>query len=194
MRRLVAVLALAGCAHAPRAAAPTADQALARFEARLFAARKVTLHVRSFAHGAVNASGEADLTVDETRVAIAGKATRDGREAAVAYGAATTPALREAVLVGMARMGALHNVLRASAGEPPDHAEGGARAWITLQDARFTFSDHTIAVRLAVDGKPVAEATLFLGDDGAPLRRLQTVHFPNGDMRVDERYRFTITP
>ena len=39
-----------------------------------------------------------------------------------------------------------------------------------------------------MEGQDVGEATLILDADGLPVERRQTVDFPEGQMRVVERY------
>jgi len=54
--------------------------------------------------------------------------------------------------------------------------------------------EQLVPVRFSIDygtSKNVGSATLFLSQiTGLPVRRQQTVHFPNGDMRVTEHYRW----
>ncbi len=76
------------------------------------------------------------------------------------------PHLREALLVGLTRMGILHNLACLTGNAAPDHADGGVEAWVTV--GSFQRPD---------------------GELGGPLTRRQTVRFPMGEMRVVERYR-----
>jgi len=40
------------------------------------------------------------------------------------------PEVREALVIGLTRMGILHNLARLVAGVPPDRASGGVRDWV----------------------------------------------------------------
>jgi hypothetical protein len=91
----------------------------------------------------------------------------------------------DAVAIGFARMGLLHNLARLCSGEPPDHADGGVRTWLTAQGAHEERG--AIAFTLLVGGEPSGEARLVIADR-LPSTRTLVVHFPEGDMRVNERY------
>lgn len=119
------------------------------------------------------------------------------------FDVATPPALGEAVLAGFLGMGLLHNLYRLSVGQPPDHADGGARAWVTT--AKHTWGEPTaldgrparpLWYVMVVDGQPAGEATLWLDrETGLPLMRRVIVRFEGGEMSVVETYtRFVVTP
>lgn len=103
------------------------------------------------------------------------------------------PKLKEALLMGYTRMGILHNLAMLSAGAPPDRVGGGVEDWASTHG--FTFLPHegpedskTIGFSLTVDGVPAGTASLDLDGAGLPVTRRQTVLFPEGEMRVLERY------
>lgn len=106
------------------------------------------------------------------------------------------PALREALVIGLTRMGLLHNLARLSAGSPPDHAEGGVSEWVRVGEVKGDDAPGLLDAGLVelgfpifVSGKRSAEATLWMDlASGLPLRREQVVRFPNGEMRVVEEY------
>lgn len=101
------------------------------------------------------------------------------------------PALASALVVGLTRMGLLHNVAMLIAGRAPDGADGSVTAWVqTVEHARVEPPGDGDALRfvIVVSGQRVGEATLWLDRDGRPVRREQTVEFPDGQMRVVERY------
>lgn len=104
--------------------------------------------------------------------------------------------LREAVLVGVARMGVLHNLARLTAGAPPDRAGGGVREWVEVDGFEWTDAEpgtgageRGVAFRIRVAGQPAGRATVWLDGSGAMTGRDQVVEFPGGEMRVRERYR-----
>lgn len=104
-------------------------------------------------------------------------------------------ALIEALVIGITRMGLLHNLAMLSAGLPPDHADGGATEWVeyiepTLgpAEARGDAQARPLAIQITVSEQPVASATMWLDEDGLPIERQQVVNFPEGQLRVAERY------
>ncbi len=107
-------------------------------------------------------------------------------------GGAAPPATGEAIAIGIARMGLLHNLVRAMNGAGPDHAEGGAAAWVEVVGPRPLAADR-VAFGLRVDGEDAADVELTLAAPGPVMtaRRI-TVRFPGGEMTVEETYRFTL--
>lgn len=109
----------------------------------------------------------------------------------------TPPALRDALVLGLTRMGILHNLAVMSAGAPPDHGEGGVRDWVRVDDLRPGQPEvidgvptKTLSFQVVVNGSAAATATLWLREDsGLPLRREQIVKFDGSEMRVVENYR-----
>ncbi len=148
----------------------------------------IQLEVHSHAEGAVQADATADIFIGPaTRVHAQG--TFMGQPFARNFDEPTTPALRDAVLIGMARMGALHNLVNLSQGNPPDHSSGGTRDW--LGAVKFRRAKGGVSYALTVDGKETGEVTLSIDrKTRLPKKRTMTVHFPQGDMRVTEMYRF----
>lgn len=96
------------------------------------------------------------------------------------------PALNEAMIIGLMRMGILHNLARLTAGAPPDHGEGGAPEWVVASG--FSTDSTAITFDIAVDGQPSGAASLIIDERGRPVIRRQIVAFPEGQMRVTERY------
>jgi hypothetical protein len=104
--------------------------------------------------------------------------------------------LREAVVIGFTRMGILHNLARLVAGQPPDHMEGGVRDW--AQATNVTWGPRemvdgvealTLDFDIVVSGSPAGSARLYLDAiTEQPIRRTQTVEFPEGEVRVVEGY------
>lgn len=182
-------------------------------EDRLVAARTVRVDFRVTAEGAmeVDLTGTLQLGADDTAL-LEAKGHFAGQSIDVALTAtaeafalgdrphllsADAPEhLEEALLIGFTRMGVLHSLARLVAGAPPDHAEGGVREWAVV-DAFATEEGGSGAIvfELTVAGEPSGSASLEIGTDGYPVVRRQTVHFPNGEMRVMEAYsEVTIEP
>ena len=98
-------------------------------------------------------------------------------------------ALREALLVGFTRMGILHNLARLTGSLPPDQADGGVHDWVLVDSfAQDPIESGAITFDLSLAGQRVGSAWILTDESGRPVRRLQTVRFPAGEMRVVERY------
>ncbi|HEX9794889.1 MAG TPA: hypothetical protein VGC54_12985 [Planctomycetota bacterium] len=100
------------------------------------------------------------------------------------------PELNKAVVLGLTRMGLLHNLAVLAGGAPPDHAAGGVGDWVRIEEGGVERRDAsaTFALRIFVAGEDVAAASLTLGDFGLPVHREQTVTFPGGQMQAREDY------
>ena len=104
--------------------------------------------------------------------------------------------LNEAVVVGLTRMGLLHNLARLTEGAPPDHGAGAAAKWVKASG--FSVADAPedppvdgvpVEFGIVLSQEPVGEVTMWLDPrTGLPMLRTQTVHFPEGDMLVTEAY------
>ena len=101
-----------------------------------------------------------------------------------------------ALLLGLTRMGLLHNLARATQLSAPDHADGGVTPWITLDSFRpTTFAQDgeregmpSLGFDLLVNDQVSASIQLWLDADGLPRRREQTVKFGVTEMKVVETY------
>lgn len=98
------------------------------------------------------------------------------------------PALRESVVLGLTRMGLLHNLARLVAGSPPDHAGGGVREWVRPANMLPMEVGRGVVFDVVVNGQETASAVLRVDERGLPASRAQTVRFPGGEMRVRESY------
>lgn len=111
-------------------------------------------------------------------------------------GIPTPPDLRTALGLGVTRMGILHNLARLTGGAPPDHAEGGVAEWVVvssteergmLEGAPDGAAAASAFRAITVGGQPSGAFALQL-DGRTPRVRRQLVDFPQGIMRVTERY------
>lgn len=204
-------LGLAGCASSQPAALEDAADALAALEARLLTTPGTfTYHVTSEGAFAADLTGLLEMTGDYVGLVaegdFGGAATQlqltvlDGEVEMVVGGEKTTvphpPALREAVVLGLVRMGLLHNLARLTVADLPDHAEGGVAEWIETHSATWGpvaqiegVEARALRFALRVAGTEAADVTLWLdAATGLPVRRDQTTDFPGGTMTVVERY------
>ncbi|MBT8132644.1 MAG: hypothetical protein KJO35_10275, partial [Gammaproteobacteria bacterium] len=103
---------------------------------------------------------------------------------------------RAGILLGLLRMGILHNLANLSVATAPDGIDGKVRQWVQVN----SFSWHkpvttgetgaAIGFDLQVGGKPAGRVVLWYDQaTHLPLKREQVVHFETGEMRVVEQYR-----
>ena len=217
---LVALWAIPGCTSiADLFNPPSPDVILgasfARMEERLLDAHEFELHYVITAEGAFTANLEGGIKLKKNNVAEIWGTGNFGGDfmdysftsngniifASIDDGSfdADVPAeLNRAIILGMTRMGLLHNVVRILSGELPDHASGGVDEWVTVsgfssgpQQKLDGRSANAIPVHfgLTVDGVPSGTATIW--EEATlriPLGRDQVVQFETGEMRVKERY------
>lgn len=216
-KALLAVLVSASVLSTPRALALGEDpvELMAQLESRLASARRVLIEadIESTGAIAVKLKGTTELNDrNRARVAYAGEfagkpvtlsLTADGRALKIGNGSGqqALPVEAEsnrALIVGLARMGVLHNLARAVSLQGPDHAAAGVAQWVQLDSFRPT----TYAIGgemeglmsfgydLVVDGETSGSVRLWLDPQTLlPKRRSVVVRFPQGDMTVTEDYR-----
>jgi hypothetical protein len=207
-------LALLLAASAAGAQAPEPAALMAQLEARLLAAQQVAIEATITSHGVVGSqlTGRSEL-LDRNRAKVAYAGQFAGKTADLALSAdggtlrlrngaraREEPVGREsnrALLIGLTRMGLLHNLARLAGALGPDHAQGGVEQWLTLDSFRpVTYAQGgeleglmSFGFDLVVAGAPSASARLWLDPaTGLPRRRQQTVRFPQGEMTVIEDY------
>jgi hypothetical protein len=113
------------------------------------------------------------------------------------------PELERAVVIGLARMGLLHNLAMLVGGRPPDHADGGVDTWLAAAEvvpgAKVGPDEpgpeaqrqgaQAMSWQIRVDGGHAGDATLWCDPaTNLPLERHVIVPFPSGEMRVREHY------
>jgi hypothetical protein len=129
---------------------------------------------------------------------IAGSARMVGGSPENTFDVEAPPRIREAFVVGLTRMGILHNLVRLVGGQPPDHPDRSIRRWLrvsnfvsTGQTGQTTTPLLPVTFDLTVDGVPSATATVWINQSGLPQRREQRVQFENGEMHLREEYTIT---
>jgi hypothetical protein len=105
------------------------------------------------------------------------------------------PELREGVVIGLTRMGVLHNLARLVSGAPPDRTDGSVRSWVEVEEMAWREEnsrpgEYGLSFRIRVGAEPAGRAVLWLDSEGEMVGRDQVVEFPGGEMRVEERYRW----
>ena len=129
---------------------------------------------------------------------------RGGAEGGPQFDVATGSHLRDALMIGLVRMGILHNVAIILGGRPPDRADGGVREWVRADSARLEVgegmtrpdeisTDHVVSFELVVADQPSGTASVWFDErSGLPVARQQIVTFPEGQMQVRERYEWDL--
>jgi len=205
-------------AQEPADPAAQAESAFRALEARLAVADSVYLEYDVVAEGIaqITAQGALSLTGDRgiemtgsgqfgpQPIDVVIRTGADGYE----YGngsdlerAAIPDQLGEAILIGLTRMGILHNIARLTGNAPPDHADGGVQDWVTVGEFRTVEGTEgadlqptsvrghtTIHFVINVGGQKTGMGSLELDGNGLPVLRRQTVEFPQGELHVVERY------
>ncbi|MCA8942174.1 MAG: hypothetical protein KDB80_06395 [Planctomycetes bacterium] len=199
VRTLLVAVTLTACATPP-------VEQFAELEQRLLEAQAMTAEFEIESSGAFTANFTGSLQLDGERVVLRyeglfGGATQRGElqsnSSAYTFSngerhtSQAAPAVREAIVLGLSRMGLLHNLAMLVGSGKPDHVDGTIREWVHTEGHR-PLPNGEIAFDVIVDGKPAASATLRLDGAGLPLERRQSVQFgPGRTMDVVERYRFT---
>lgn len=103
--------------------------------------------------------------------------------------------LVEAVVLSFTRQGLLHNLAMLVGGLPPSLADGGFDEWLRVIQPQLGPTEvfggdeaRPLEFQMEIEGQHVGHATLWLRADNLPLERHQTVEFPEGQMKVVERY------
>jgi len=198
--RLVPLLLILGCAGVqPSATEPSPesmpDASFAALEQTLFETESFVLPFSIQAEGAIAASLEGELRIEGPLVRLtatgdfAGEAVdlqlrADERSLFIGEEERERPPhLKEALILGLTRMGILHNLAVLTSGGAPDHSDEGVEPWLRVA---VTEAD-PYAFTILVDGETMAEGRLAVEDERL-LWRTQTVSFPEGEMHVRERY------
>lgn len=214
-RRLLAsavLLAASTFAHA----APTAAQKFADLEALLARAGRFDVKAHVVSSGAVASDLNADVGVANSGiVAIRMHGTLDGKPddrvlrtdgvvTMVTEGGKDTRLqpghnMREAVQLGLLRVGLWHNLLLLSHGSQPEHHEGGIKAWTSVANIHYAGAARpgstSIAFDVLIENKKVGTATLWIDDSTKlPVKREQTIVLDGKKIQTVEDYsKFTAT-
>jgi hypothetical protein len=208
---LAAAVVLSACGAAtPEQGPPDVEQAFRQMEEGLQQTGRVMVEFRITAEGALTAQLGGALLLDGDSVAsLEATGEFDGQPVALSmlamngrmrggngkesFDEAVPPRLREALVIGLTRMGLLHNLAVLAGGKGPDHADGGVESWVQVENLKWTEPVAEGRLRstgfdIRVSGEVAGEAVLWSDADGVPVLREQTVRFPSGEMRVREEY------
>jgi hypothetical protein len=106
--------------------------------------------------------------------------------------------LRQALAVGLARMGLLHNLVTLALDKPIEKLEGGIDEWVKAIEVKSGAAEsingepcRRVESVVQVEGQRMGESSLCISDATAlPLQRNLTVHFPEGDMTLVETFKW----
>ena len=186
-----------------------------QLESRLIAAQHVLIESEIRAQGAFTAQlqGHTEIAPRNHLIQLyAGqfggqpvelKLLADTRASDIGQGAsrrheATQAETNRSMIIGLLRMGLLHNLTRLADSQGPDHASGGAERWVALDSFRpTTFAQdgeldgtYSFGFDVVVDGEAAGSARLWLDStSGLPRRREQTTRLAQGEVTVVEDYR-----
>lgn len=172
---LLLVLSTLACstANQPRKADPLLDM-------EQYLRRTVPLHLRYYVEtsGAVQmlARGSMEWDADHVRIDVSGSLA--GEQKAMRYDRPHDR--RRDIVESWVRIGLGHNLFRIMNGREAET--------IDAQTVNVKFENGRYAFDIVVEGKRVGSAELWVDAAGLPLRRSQTVRFPQGEMKVTERY------
>lgn len=96
-----------------------------------------------------------------------------------------------AFVLGLTRMGLLHNIAVSFSGRAPDRAMGDVDQWLEVSDLVVDENESQLSFNLSVGGKPSAQCRLSLDPEAEflPTVRHQTVRFSeSATMHVVEKY------
>jgi hypothetical protein len=171
----------------------TGEQVLNGVESRLMAAKRIDVAFEASATGAIQSKAAGELRIDGSDVAIDGSGAMKGVSTTVRFSTndANRPAdIRHAVVIGWTRMGLLHNLVRLLGDQDIEHDSGGIEEWVAISDISWNAQERKLIFDIDVEGQQIGVAHLWLNRDGLPVRRTQTVHFPGGEMVVEEHYQW----
>lgn len=210
----VVLVALTACTEGGAQQEPSPAEVLQALEEKLLTRSEPDLQFMITASGAYPAEIEGRLKFEGDKLILAADGTFNGQpvqlrlasDGHTLYGGNGVeefkrPApghLREALLIGLTRMGVLHNLARLNSGQPPDRMDGGVRDWVTVHNVDYAIPlaadepvGNILVFAIRVAGTDAAKARLTLDPHTRlPTQRLQTVRFQGGEMRVMERYWF----
>ena len=207
-RLLTIAVLLAVSSAAP--AAPTAEQKFKDVEALLARAGRFDLKAHVMSSGAVTSDLNADMGVANSGIVairmhgtLEGKPddvvlrtdgvvtmiTMDGKDTRLQPG----HGMREAVQLGLLRVGLWHNLMLLSRGVQPEHHQGDIKLWADVSNVHYIATPQKGSTALAFDvrieNKKVGTATLWIDDaTKVPLKREQTLILDGEKIKTVEDY------
>lgn len=188
MKKLfVIALLLAACASAPPA--PPAER-IAAAEKKLESSKQVSLRFTTRTTGSIESHFTGTMNVLPGNIAsIDADGEMAGKPATLRWSANGSPSqVSHGLIITLVRMGLTHDLYDLSTGKPPSFIEGGVDDGLQLDHLQWDTKEKKVTYHLIVEKHDSGEGELWLGAHDYPTRRKLTVHFPQGDMKVDEHY------
>ena len=91
------------------------------------------------------------------------------------------------MIVGFARMGLFHNIVRLSGGHSPDRADVGIEKWINIPVV--VQSGDELIFDLFIFDRKASRTKLVLDTRGLPIKRTQTIYLGDEELEVTELYK-----
>jgi hypothetical protein len=129
--------------------------------------------------GAVSMDASGTLEWDTRHVRIDVSGTVGGEKKGTRYDRPYDR--RRDIVESWVRIGLAHNLFRILSGRETETIDAHAANVQVDKGGHYTFD-------VIVDGKRIGNAELWVDTGGLPVRRTQTVRFPQGEMKVTERY------
>lgn len=128
--------------------------------------------------GAVTMTARGSVSWDENHVRIDASAVLNGVKKGTRY---DRPYDRKRDLAeSWVRVGLAHNLYRVINNQEIEVLNARGEN-VKIEKGRYTFD-------VVVDGKDIGDAELWLDAAGLPIKREQTMQFPQGEMKITERY------
>ena len=207
------LLVAVGCRSSAPALPQDPTEALAEVERRLLGAESVRCFSELTAEGSVTAElrSEHQLAPDG-RARVRVKGTFAGQPIDVVFesdgaimrmvGAGplrereALPDVFRGFVLGLSRMGWMHNAAMLANGGLPEGCDGKVTSWVEARGVKLGDEvelngtpARALVFDVAVGGQVSGNAILWVStESGLPLMRLQRVMFPEGEMRVSEIY------
>jgi hypothetical protein len=167
----------------------TAQKQFDQMEKALIAS-PVTGKTHCHAEGSVKAEVDATITFTAQTV-VEFKGNVMGQDVDKTWDHATTPELRDSLLLGITRLGLFHNLVNFTRDRPPANVEGHIREALIPHDFALQ-KGNVVAYKLRAGNREMGEATITIDPKTHfPLARTLVAHLDKGDMRVTETYHLT---
>lgn len=190
MKRALVVLALftAACAST---SSGTPEERIAAVEHRLDTAHQWSMVFTSSTTGAVESRFNGTINVLAGNFAsVDADGFLRGNPAHIRWEASGSPAqVSHALTIGVLRLGITHDLaVLAGGAKMIENAEGGIEQALRMTNVAWDAKEKKFTYHIVVEGSDVGTGELWVGRGDLPRQRKLTVHFPNGDMHVDEHY------
>jgi len=191
MKRLFLLIAFAFVAACASTPSGTPEERMAALERRLDTAPQWTMAFTSSTTGAVESRFNGTINVLAGNIAsIDADGFLNGDEKHVRWIASGSPVqVSHAITIGVLRLGVTHDIVLLSGGAKTiEHAAGGIDEALRMTELAWNAAEKKFTYHIVFEGKDSGTGELWVGRSDMPRRRKLTVHFPKGDLQVEEQY------